>query len=84
MSCQVSGLLGPTEEVSSPNAMSYDETSMPVPDGATARATVTCSPGRPPDGARTRHRRQDKPVSYPSRHTPRPAAKPKMPCRRGL
>ena len=37
----------------------------PVPDGATARATVTCSPGRPPDGARTRHRRQDKPMSYP-------------------
>ena len=23
-------------------------------------------------------------MSYPSRHTPRPAAKPKMPCRRGL
>ena len=37
----------------------------PVPDGATACATVTCSPGRPPDGARTRHRRQDKPMSYP-------------------
>jgi len=36
----------------------------PVPDGATARATVTCLPVRRPDGARTRHRRQDKPMSY--------------------
>ena len=48
----------------------------PVPDGATARATVTCSPGRPPDGARTRHRRQDKPMSYPQPTYPRPAARP--------
>ena len=68
----------------------------PVPDGATARATVTCSPGRPPDGARTRHRRQDKPMSYPQptypgRRRGREPPDPPAPvpvfgrrCRRGL